>query len=305
MDSAELVHNTEFWFEDGTIVLQVENTLYRVYRGLLSSRSTVFRDTFSIPQPTEEGTQVEGCPVVQLHDKAKDISRFLKALHHYGSYKTCPVSGINELSSVLRLSDKYDVPLLRESMISVLSDIYPSSLDKWLIRRTQTPPGYRATTYDHITVLNIARKLDIRSILPGVMYQVSRRHGLEEILYGVPGKRYLKIDNKEDRKRCILAIPEVMVARRRVYTRYLVRDEEYDDCVNEAACDEERLRWLADDIDNGDASDPFADEVEWHALDLCSSCPETAQQIYTDDRQSLWDELPTIFDLGSWEELLH
>lgn len=81
----ELFRSTEFWFDDGTVVLQVENTLYRVYRGLLSSRSTVFHDTFSIPQPVEERTEIEGCPVVQLHDRSKDFTRFLKALHHYGS----------------------------------------------------------------------------------------------------------------------------------------------------------------------------------------------------------------------------
>ncbi|KAJ6603346.1 hypothetical protein DFH09DRAFT_1124218 [Mycena vulgaris] len=45
MNAAELVRSSEFWFKDGTVVLQIENTLYR---SLLSSRSTVFHD---IPQP--------------------------------------------------------------------------------------------------------------------------------------------------------------------------------------------------------------------------------------------------------------
>lgn len=82
---AELVRSTEFWFEDGTVVLRVENTLYRVYRGLLASRSTVFHDTFSIPQPAEEREEIDGCPVLQLHDKEEDFTWFLKAFHHRGS----------------------------------------------------------------------------------------------------------------------------------------------------------------------------------------------------------------------------
>jgi hypothetical protein len=86
--SAELVRSPDFWFEDGTVVLQVETTLFRVYRGLLASRSTVFCDTFSIPQPPEsERNEIEGCPVVELHDKAKDFVRFLKALHNYGYWQ--------------------------------------------------------------------------------------------------------------------------------------------------------------------------------------------------------------------------
>lgn len=86
---AELVRSPEFWFDDGTVVLQVENTLYRVYRGLLASRSTVFRDTFSMPQPAEGREEIEGCPVVQLHDREKDFTRFLAALHHHGSQFVC------------------------------------------------------------------------------------------------------------------------------------------------------------------------------------------------------------------------
>ena len=64
-----LMRSPAFWFADGTVVIQVENTLYRVYRGLLGSRSMVFHDTFSVPQPAEEGMAIEGCPLVQLHDK--------------------------------------------------------------------------------------------------------------------------------------------------------------------------------------------------------------------------------------------
>jgi hypothetical protein len=87
--SAELVRSPDFWFEDGTVVLQVQNTLYCVYRGLLTSRSVVFRDTFSIPQPTgsveSEKNEIDGCPVVQLNDNAKDFTRFMKAIHDYGN----------------------------------------------------------------------------------------------------------------------------------------------------------------------------------------------------------------------------
>jgi hypothetical protein len=85
--SAELVCSPDFWFEDGTVVLQVQNTLYHVYRGLLTLQSVVFRDTFSIPQPSAESEKngIEGCPVVQLHDKAEDFTRFMKAIHDYGN----------------------------------------------------------------------------------------------------------------------------------------------------------------------------------------------------------------------------
>ncbi len=82
--STNFLRSPDFWFTDGTVVLQVEKTLYRVYRGLLGSRSTVFFDTFSLPQPAEGGTEIEGCPLVKLHDKSREFTPFLKALHAYG-----------------------------------------------------------------------------------------------------------------------------------------------------------------------------------------------------------------------------
>ncbi|KAJ7764046.1 hypothetical protein DFH07DRAFT_939210 [Mycena maculata] len=305
MDSDGLVRSTDLWFDDGTIVLQVETTLYRVYRGLLSSRSAVFRDTFSIPQPAEDGAgEIEGCPVVRLHDREKDFTRFLKALFHCGSHKTCAVTGIYELRSVLRLSDKYDVPLLRESMISILSDVYPSCLDEWLTRSTRVPSGYRATARDCIHVLNVAQEMDICGILPGVMYQICRRHDISEILYGVPARpRDIKISRSEDQKRCAVAIPELISSRHRILTHYLMRNE-HGGCEDEAVCDAERLRWLGLDYPADDLFDPLADEIPWEDFDVCSSCLEDAKETYTLDREDLWRDLPRIFDLGTWTDLL-
>ncbi|KAJ7669567.1 hypothetical protein B0H17DRAFT_1335743 [Mycena rosella] len=311
MDATELVRSTEFWFEDGTVILQVENMLYRVYRGLLSSRSAVFRDTFSIPQPQAAGdrNEIEGCPVVQLHEKAKDFAHFLRALHHYGSHKTCAVSGIFTLTSVIRLSDKYDAALLRHSMVEILSDLYPSALHKWRARDDAVPAGYNAQLIDHIPALNIARKMDIRSILPGVMYEVCCWNSLEEILYGVSAseKHALKtIDNVEDRKRCALAIPHLISAQRLVFTNYLTpgEDDANPECADIAACDAERLRWLAIDLPTVENMDVLDEELAWESFAVCSSCLDAAKDTYTEDREAVWNRLPSIFNLGTWEELL-
>ncbi|KAJ7167231.1 hypothetical protein C8R43DRAFT_984555 [Mycena crocata] len=43
--------STDVWFDDGTVILQAEQTLFRVYRGVLAAQSTIFRDMFSISQP--------------------------------------------------------------------------------------------------------------------------------------------------------------------------------------------------------------------------------------------------------------
>ncbi|KAJ7437231.1 hypothetical protein B0H11DRAFT_2108230 [Mycena galericulata] len=179
------------------------------------------------------------------------------------------------------------------------------TLNKWILRTEKIPPGYRSTPDDHIHVLSIARDLDIRSILPGAMYQVCQRHGIEDILYGVRGKPHLKIINEGDRKRCAFAIPELMLARRRVLTRYLmIGENELQECDDQAVCDAERLRWLAIDFPEGDSTDPLCLTITWDDFDVCASCLEAAKKIFADDLQALWDELPSNFDLGSWKDLL-
>ena len=68
----------EFWFEDGSIVLVAENVEFKIYKGLLSERSSVFRDMFSLPQPTSEnGETLKGCPEVTLADRAQDVRELL------------------------------------------------------------------------------------------------------------------------------------------------------------------------------------------------------------------------------------
>lgn len=71
----------DLWFDDGSIVLVAEDTMFRVHRSTLCTHSTVFADMFKVPQPFGEG-MIEGCPVVDVHDQAADMACLLKALYN-------------------------------------------------------------------------------------------------------------------------------------------------------------------------------------------------------------------------------
>jgi hypothetical protein len=74
--------STDCWFDDGNVVLQVESTLFRVHRSILSMHSEVFQGMFSVPQPAAvDGDLVDNCPVVQLPDRAVDWTHVLKAFY--------------------------------------------------------------------------------------------------------------------------------------------------------------------------------------------------------------------------------
>jgi hypothetical protein len=79
--NANPTRHPDLWFDDGSVVLKAENTLFRVHRTTLSTHSTVFSDMFGIPHPPGQD-EIEGCPVVKLPDLANDVGYLLKALYN-------------------------------------------------------------------------------------------------------------------------------------------------------------------------------------------------------------------------------
>ena len=73
-------HHPSLWFEDGSIVIRAQETLFKVHRSLLALHSPIFTSMFSIPQPCEQEL-IEGCSVVDLPDNADDVTCILKAIY--------------------------------------------------------------------------------------------------------------------------------------------------------------------------------------------------------------------------------
>jgi BTB/POZ domain len=69
------------WFNDGNIILEAELSQFRVYHGILSAHSIIFKDMFNLAQPSE-GENVGSCLVVDLSDCAQDIHIILEVLHN-------------------------------------------------------------------------------------------------------------------------------------------------------------------------------------------------------------------------------
>ena len=78
----------QLWFHDGTVILATPETLFKVYKGILSSNSSVFRDLFSLPvananAPTSD--TLDGVDVIQMPDHHEDLATFLLATHFISS----------------------------------------------------------------------------------------------------------------------------------------------------------------------------------------------------------------------------
>lgn len=75
-----LSRHPDHWFEDGNVVLQAEWTVFKVFKSILSMHALLFRDIFSLPQPSTELEVYDGCSLVKVYDEARDMSTFLSAI---------------------------------------------------------------------------------------------------------------------------------------------------------------------------------------------------------------------------------
>ncbi|KAH8823246.1 hypothetical protein DL96DRAFT_1502436 [Flagelloscypha sp. PMI_526] len=110
MNAQELIRVASLWYEDGGIVLRAGNRLFRVYRGILIQQCEVFKDMFTVVQPSvSEEDMYDGCPLILLQDDVDEMEWFLKAIFDSRSLPN-PEDGFDyrQLSSILRLSHKYD-----------------------------------------------------------------------------------------------------------------------------------------------------------------------------------------------------
>ncbi|KAJ7196483.1 hypothetical protein GGX14DRAFT_325941, partial [Mycena pura] len=122
---------SKIWMPYGDIILQAESTQFRVNRDVLAHQSSVFRDMFSVPQPADEPT-IEGCPIVQVFDKAKDWALLLETLYNpcafsskyrFNAEKTLEFVVI---AAMLRLGRKYDMPKVKNTALSRIHQAVPS-----------------------------------------------------------------------------------------------------------------------------------------------------------------------------------
>ena len=72
--------SSDFWFNDGNIILAVEGVFFKVHRGQLERQSEIFRDIFTVPQPLDS-PMMDDCHIIELYDSPSDVRFLLKALY--------------------------------------------------------------------------------------------------------------------------------------------------------------------------------------------------------------------------------
>lgn len=76
-----ITRHDDLWFEDGTVVLVAGHCGFRVHKSILSRKSEIMKDLFTLAQPLD-GETFETCPVVRLTDEPELVAAFLDLLYN-------------------------------------------------------------------------------------------------------------------------------------------------------------------------------------------------------------------------------
>jgi len=172
-DGPLLARHPTFWYEDGSVILNVETTSFRVHRSILCSYSTVFSDMFSLPHSSEEVQ--DDCPVVDLPDQVDDFVCLMQMLYQPFAIPVNPArrecTDLTFICRVLRLSTKYIMCVIRQWAIQQMERYFATSLPAY----RDPSKRERLKCKDLVRVINVARETGVPWVLPVAFYQFAEK----------------------------------------------------------------------------------------------------------------------------------
>ncbi|KAF4615763.1 hypothetical protein D9613_012363 [Agrocybe pediades] len=125
---SDIINSTSFWFDDGNLVLEVEDTRFRVHLSILSHHSSFFKDLSLIPQPVDSKEVTEdGTPILKIpYDRKEDWESILYVIYNpLESHDSSKKYTLQTLMALLRLSHKYQFRRFEELARDAVKQFIP------------------------------------------------------------------------------------------------------------------------------------------------------------------------------------
>ncbi|KAJ7652869.1 hypothetical protein DFH06DRAFT_1418621 [Mycena polygramma] len=270
------------WFDDDNLILRAESSLFRVSKGVLAARSSVFRDMLSFPGAEDEDGLIDGCPVVRLHDSAADVTVFLRAIFDSGFFEPPPSkTDLATITGILRLAHKYDVQYLRRRALQHLDTGYPTSLAVYEVSGAETFSSDGLD--DSLRTIQCASEVGAMWILPTAFYFLCYSD-MRDIL---AAPSYARLSGADQETVVIsytkqrLACPPVLPFLRIPFT---------EGCTALAGCSAYRASYLVD-VGSWNISDPLGSYKDWTPFEgrICAYCLQQSEEYHRTARKKLWE----------------
>ncbi|KLO06118.1 hypothetical protein SCHPADRAFT_861672 [Schizopora paradoxa] len=299
------------WFSDGNVVLATDKYLFKVYKGLLSMHSSVFRDMFELPNvgrssagDIDDGSaqeMYEGVPLITLAgDKGEDVVHLLRALYDHRYYschsKDTPLETILAL---LLLSAKYDFKDLMTNVVKQISRQFPTSLKKMDSIIDDDEPIFCEDQNDvGWPLLQAAHKCGVDALLP-ILYFFCSNMDMDVILEeanSISPECLRTLHKGRDESifmfsKLISDLPE-----------HLKGDIGKSKCLDDRLC-ANKARYFELSLLNT----PYffhtrgRDVVKDRLANACKNCCSSVAKAIEKRREEIWAKIPSFFGYSDWE----
>ncbi|KAJ7773971.1 hypothetical protein B0H16DRAFT_1510574 [Mycena metata] len=298
-DSPTSPVRSDIWFEDGNIIVQAEDTQFRVYKGPLCKSSEVLKTAVD---NMGDSKGVDGCPLLFLSDSPTDLGHVFRALFDPWSNPDSVPLPFEVVAAFLRLGRKYDMKPMYSRALARVTSVFPTSVEEFTacvptkLFVFADPPNAQRLEIVVDTIL-LARELTLPSLLPSALWYASVN------LEAFANRRATSL-SEIDRQGIILGGNGA----RSAYAEYLFDwlDESAvpsPNCIAPKSCCARKMKYSLK------LWRPPGSKVRlsWHASaekGLCTPCITLGKKHHSEGRKRFWKELPSFFNLPSWDELL-
>ncbi|KAG6853015.1 hypothetical protein C0991_007456 [Blastosporella zonata] len=294
--ASEPCTRSDFWYSDGSIVLIVENTAFRVHQSILSQHSDVFSHLFMVPQPVEPGETMDGCLLVHLQDDLDDFTEVMKAIYQPFYFDRLPPEAdlrtlLEFVSGILKISTKYNLTFIRQKCIAILRAKFPTTLHGC---DALVSSGYQYTATTIVRAIPLARDTNVPALLPWAFY-ISTNIEPDALLSD-------PILSWRDKALCLAGKAQLWERQKEDTHRFMFEFAKAVDCRHGCSVRLQQMSWRHME-ELRKRPHPLHEYDNWDTLQVCSACLTRVQGEHARGREKVWNDLPKIFHLGSWESI--
>ena len=220
------------------------------------------------------------------------------AMFSYVPEEQRPMSYVAAMG-ILRLANKYMVKFLRNRMIARFHRAIPTKFEEITVKRKDglTQTFSEGASFFDYRLVELFRECRVLALLPMIMYIFATKSGKSS-------KRLLssRSISQQDLHVLIAAREAILLKVPKLFTSALL--EVADGCSKGEVCSPQHRLLLLDSY----LSLPLAKQEAILDLELetipCPACDTLRKSKFRQGRKKLWDELPILFGLPPWTDLL-
>lgn len=219
------------------------------------------------------------------------------------------------LAAFLRLGTKYEIEQLRSEAVNRISVEYPSQLDQWdtfqskKSTMSQMHPE-RSNTFD---VINLAQEINMPSLLPAAFYTCVANYDIQEVLDGiVRDDGSLATLPTTSQHKCMQGLHRLL--KKQMQETFVWMDERFISesytCIASGSgggkkrCFFEKRDLFYKTWFSSPRCMALTPWIDFSENNMCMNCRDSSREAHYIGRIKIWQELPSMFGLGNWDELL-